>query len=223
MDYKTFLRKTILNVLNPKETEVCKDGKHCAQIAGLTPPEHDEVLEVTFGQHHGHGGRMLKGIFWQVVTGQALTQNYFTYLVPINIPCLLTIDRLGIVWEDPAPVTSSFKMALYRDNGDTPSGGALVVGTPVGLAIAGTNRKQEITVADTQVTPGLYWLAVITDVGGSVTEAMRTANPEGTGGTLFMWRAVTDYATFPPDPCPVAISQEGVGPMLMYVRVKSVP
>jgi len=164
--------------------------------------------------HHDHYARMLWGIFDDAFY-EAAIDPLFLVVTPINIPFRLTVDRIG--WVNGDTPAGSVKVGIYNDNGDTPAGGSLVVGS-ASIAQAGASQKQEGTIADTVLTPGLYWLAILITSDPDTPDLWLTfANG---GGTLRTYGYINPDTNLP-DPYPSEGYFEMDGP-LMYIRVKSV-
>ena len=152
---------------------------------------------------------MLTGITFAT---QAFAVATRIYLGCIQVPFNVTID--GLFYVVGTAQNGNIRMGLFRDNGDDPSGGALVVES-ASVAQGAVNEQQMVTVADTVLTPGRYWVAVQTDdisatflryFDNSVSTARRYAR----GGA---------YGPFE-NPCPAAV----LDPVLICcgTRVKSV-
>jgi hypothetical protein len=138
-------------------------------------------------------------------------------MAPIQISVTLTIDRIAVIWG--GTTAGNARIALYRDNGDTPVGGALVVQS-ASIAKAGTTRKQEFTIAATQLTPGLYWIAIQSDENTSKFERIDLAYEAG--GTLTgYYYTLGGYGVFT-NPCPASAATAAICPG-GYVRVASIP
>jgi hypothetical protein len=105
----------------------------------------------------------------------------------------------------------NIRLGLYRDNGDTPAGGALVVET---ASVALANFKNEVVIADTVLEPGLYWFALQNDDATPV--FITSDQTESLGGTLQCYVFAQGYGAFT-DPCP-AVAFEMYTP-LGFVRV----
>lgn len=139
------------------------------------------------------------------------------YLAPVQIPVNLTIDRLG--WLQDAVSAGNVRMGIYRDMGDTPLGGALVVES-ASVAKAGTARKMELTIAATQLSPGLYWVCVQSD---EATSSFTMGSQDmSNGGTILtcQYDRGGGYGAFT-NPCPAITTNAGVA--IQFVRVKSIP
>jgi hypothetical protein len=112
-------------------------------------------------------------------------------------------------------------VGIYRDNGDTPVGGAVVVQS-ASIAKSGTNRTQEFTVATTSLQPGLYWIALVSDE--NTTKFDRYGVSEFfTGGTFFAayYDRGGGYGALT-DPCPAITALTSMA-LHAFVRVASVP
>lgn len=177
---------------------------------------HNHVAGLGFNLHHAHYNRMIWGVLSLGDLIAAGSSARFIYLQPIIIEYLLSIDRIG--WMNGA-AAGSVKVGIYQDNGDTPDGGALIVGS-VAVACAGNIQKQEQTIATTQLTPGLYWLVLLPQ-GVTNVNCFAGDTCMGAGGTLSQYylNIASDNL---PDPCPTGLTAAGNLPIL-YARVASVP
>lgn len=139
------------------------------------------------------------------------------YFAPLEVEYTITVEAIGF------SVTTanggSVKVAIYEDNGDTPAGGALIVGSG-GVALAGNNRKQEIAITSTQLTPGLYWLSLLSLAGAQGTLRCHPWPTASTGGTLQSKQSANGSDNLP-DPAP-GVGNDNLAP-IMYVLVESVP
>lgn len=140
-----------------------------------------------------------------------LTANT-VYIVPMEVPYRCVVDRIVVAYY--GPVAGNIRACIYRDNGETPVGGALIVES-ASVAKTGTVRKQEITIADTLLRPGLYWLAINTDE--STTNIIHIW-PWNLGGTLICYTYALAYGAFT-NPCPAAAG--GAAPMAT-LRVRNI-
>jgi len=163
--------------------------------------------------HARHIWGLLQTRRTSVVTATAQT----LYLIPIDIPVRLTIDKIG--WVNSTVTTGNLKVGIYPDNGDTPDGSALTV-VSASIAAAGNTQKQEGTIADTQLTPGLYWLALL-PLAGANFSLKGGEQPTEDGGTIQPKSKAIASDTMPAT-CPTGLS-DGYGKPLMFIRVKSVP
>lgn len=92
-----------------------------------------------------------------VVIGAAVGRIFFA---PIDIPFDLTLDRL-IYFTSTANAVGNVRLALYEEGGagDTPQAGALVVES-ASVAVPGASSIVLVTVANTAITQGQYYLAL---------------------------------------------------------------
>lgn len=174
---------------------------------------HNHPAGLGFSLHHSHYARTWQTRF-QIGTPVALVAGR-VYMTPIQIPWTMTVDRV-FVWYT-TPVAGNMRAGIYADNGGTPVGGALQVES-ASIVKSGTWRQQEFTIVATQLTPGLYWLPVVSD------EATTKAYPSGLeaiGGTLLDY--FYDFAYGPlTNPCPASADALGAG-IGKGVRVSSSP
>jgi hypothetical protein len=139
------------------------------------------------------------------------------YLSPIEVPYTMTVDRICAPWY--TPVAGNVKATIYRDAGDTPQGGAVVVSAG-SVAKTGTYRKQEILIADTQLLPGLYWIGLVSDEATTMPTCFGPSQL-GSGAVNGHSYDLVAYANAFTDPCP-AVAAAGYVPSCFF-RVKSVP
>lgn len=139
-------------------------------------------------------------------------------LLPIEIPFRVTVNAIVIVWE--SPVVGNVRAGIYRDGSPAlqPAGGSLIVQSG-SVAKTGTWRKQEITIADTPLNPGLYWIAVLTDE--STTDIWRV-NADFTSdvGLISPYRYTLAYGPLT-NPCP-AVVVDAITPNYL-LKVRSIP
>lgn len=195
-----------------------------ANAIGTIPGEvrvdhvHNHPAALGFDLHHDHYAK-----FWpvtiQVPTNDANTMTTArVYLMPVQVLFLSTVDRICVICA--AVSAGNMTVGIYEDNGGTPVGGALVVES-ASLAKPGNFRHVEYTIADTQLVPGLYWVAVESDeattilidvemFGGLIGRPIEPHTYDRAGG----YGPLTD-------PCP-ATANPAHAP-LMYLRVASVP
>lgn len=146
------------------------------------------------------------------VTGAVTTGN--VHLLPIEIGETVTIDALVI------PVSNNVgnvRMCLYRDNGNVPDGGALIVET-ASVAPVGGNRKSEVAIANTQLIPGMYWFGFQCD-NGALT-LLRMGDLVNTSGTVEGKSYALVYGAFT-DPCPATATD--TSPAVGFLKVASIP
>lgn len=183
---------------------------------GMLVHDHDGVWHtgIDFADHHGHYARILWGILGRGTFSAVLAASR-VFLTPFQAEYTITVDRILHVNRNPS--VGNFRQAIYADGGDTPVGGALLVESASTLT-TGVDRKQELTIADLQLTPGLYWLALNKDTAGDNLNATHASY--GRGGTLTGFSFAHAYGAFP-NPCPAAATY--INTPIMGVRVKSVP
>lgn len=146
-------------------------------------------------------------------TSNALTAQYLS-LTPYIASFQQTLDRLG--WVASSVTAGSVKMGLYMDNGDTPVGGALIVGSAAVAALA--NQKNELTIVDSQIDPGLYWLAQLAQTGINASKYY-IDEPGHLGGTLCSYGDGIGSDDLPAI-CPDVTENQT---KIMYARIASVP
>lgn len=88
------------------------------------------------------------------------------FVAPFMPPFDINVDRIVVSWA--GTCAGNVIAGIYNDNGLTPVGGSLKLSS-VSVAKSGTNRRQEITVADTTLLANtLYWLAVMSNEATSI-------------------------------------------------------
>jgi hypothetical protein len=155
--------------------------------------------------------------------GYSVSFNVNTiYALPFQLSVPLTVDRLGMMWM--AGVGgNNVRVAFYRDNGDTPDGGALIVQSGVLPVPVGAQERKEFALADTLLASGLYWAAVLFDADQADMCSLLHAWYGSGGGaeaTLSSHSAAFAFGAFP-NPFPV--SAWDVTVPMMYLRIKSIP
>lgn len=123
------------------------------------------------------------------------------YLTPLQVEFDCVADAIHVTWGNPS--AGNFRVGLYRDNGYTPVGGALL-GESGSIAKAGINLSQVVMLADTPLNAGIYWVAVVGDE--STTLFMSTNNAVITGG--YVQSHYYDLGAYGPltNPCPATIT-----------------
>lgn len=140
------------------------------------------------------------------------TANY-VFLTPIDIPYTLTIDRL--MWWTGTAAAGNMRIGIYAEGAaDTPAGGALQVES-ASVAVINARNCQAVTVADTSLTAGQYYIGIM----GSNAACNWWGSRDETGDFAYEFNPHA-YGAFP-DPCP-AVNYYNYIPML-GVRVKSIP
>lgn len=164
------------------------------------PPQgysHKVLTQVDFEDHHDHYTRMIWDIFNPAADRTITLGDGDLHLTPVQIEFLCTVEAIGFITEN--PVSPFVRMGIYYDNGDTPVGGALIVqGGPLAPVV---NQKNEVVVAATQLVPGLYWIAFISD--GDCDVMSPTWQGLGGGTIVAYWSDNYGYGALP-DPCPAA-------------------
>jgi len=128
-------------------------------------------------------------------------------LCPLAIPWTMTVDRICLPIRNSA---GNIRCAIYRDNGGLPDGGALIVES---ASVAVAVNKLEVTIADTLLTPGLYWLAYN---NSSDLVSVQTIGAIGVGGVLTTRSYALAFGAFT-DPCPVTAASSIVAQMMIRV------
>ena len=118
------------------------------------------------------------------------------YLMPLDIPYDVTIDRLFYVVGNAS--NGNIRMGLYRKAAlDTVDAGVLVVQS-ASVAQAAINTQQLVTVVNTVLTPDQYFLAI---QGDNVLGTLRRYNPVDDIAQRFD----QVYGVFT-DPCPATVA-----------------
>jgi hypothetical protein len=170
-------------------------------------------------------GRLVKvGAYfnpWPARTnGTAVIAANTLYAHPFLVARALTIDRLGIRVTTAGAALTVARLGIYSDNGSVYPG-ALVkdVGTVAVDAIA----VVAAAIAGNQaLTPGLYWLALISDGAPTLSYLLHSYTPNGVNATNFYNEQATyniaqAYGALP-DPFPAAAS-DSVNWMLVLPRL----
>jgi len=137
-------------------------------------------------------------------------------LIPFEVPVRLTVDRIIICYRTPA--AGNIRAGIYKDNGNTPQGGALLVES-ASVAKAGAWQKQEIVISDTELEPGLWWAAIQSDENTTVIEGEAAEYFKG-GSLQCMYYDLGAYGPFT-NPCPAVAVAPSRQPVVL-LRVKSV-
>lgn len=141
-----------------------------------------------------------------------------TYYAQINIPHTLTLDGLYYRVGNAAGA-GNVKLALYRDNGGVPDGGALVAQTLGAAQPAAGNVHIIATTIVVQAALGLCWVAICNDTAGARYRIWSGSDAAGIGWAR---RSLAEaYATFPTDPCPATAEDRQA--LAHGIRVLSVP
>lgn len=162
--------------------------------------------------------RFWKPIYNSDVRPTVTTVTARVYLIPVEVLVRCTVDRI-MVHQYEGTCVGNCIVGIYKDGTvvDIPDGGALVVES-ASVAKAGVNQKQLITIADTVLEPGLYWLAYESDEATTIITSERSVflvDPShcyyDRGGG---YGALTN-------PCPVTTRGHYLCPF-MLLRVKSI-
>lgn len=185
-----------------------------------TTKKHDLLSGVRFDQHHNHSVRAIIGFFHGLgrttLAMEGAGPPYRVYLHPINIPFTCTVDR--IIYWIATPSAGNVRAGIYPDNGDTPAGSSPLVQS-ASVAKPAAYNQHAVTIADTQLTPGLHWLALH---GDELTTVLYMDNVAPLpGGPMIGYYFDQAYGVLP-DPCP-AVTRVPTALPFMYVRVASVP
>jgi hypothetical protein len=131
----------------------------------------------------------------------------------------MTINKIGIQWGSVS--AGNARVGIYRDNGGTPVGGAVVVQS-ASIAKSAAFLGQEFAIATTKLTKGLYWIAVESDEATSKFYRCGTAffDPPAFNATGYYDRG-GGYGVLT-DPCP-AVTASNANVPFAYVIVYSVP
>jgi len=162
--------------------------------------------------------RFLKPIYNSSAISNLTVVTARVYLVPIEVEARCTVDAIMIyLWQ--GTVAGNLRVGIYKDGTtpDLPDGGALVVES-ASVAKAGTWRKQLVTIADTVLEPGLYWLAFQSDEATSIVSSERAIF--GVDPQHRYYDRGGGYGAFT-NPCPATTSGNIMCP-LMFLRVKSI-
>lgn len=173
----------------------------------------DVLVHDHYARYLWDGFSHIEGDFASIVPDQ-----YRVYLAHLEVPFNVTTDRL--IYMQRFVAAGNFNMGIYRDNGDTPVGGALVVNLGPTAVAAGASQKKE-TAAAAILTAGLYWFCYVQD-SATATVIRRMNNPFiSAGGTLNTYYYDLPATLVLTDPCP-AVTEIAWNPV-MGVRVASAP
>jgi len=125
----------------------------------------------------------------------------------------MTVDALVITIN---AANRNVRLGLYNDNGLLPDGGALVVESG---AVATAVGKLECPIANTRLTPALYWLGTQNDNAALQVVSNQTQS-DATGATPRGRRYVQAFGAFT-NPCPATVAENT--PPIGKLRVLSIP
>lgn len=187
----------------------CLNGEHCP-----FPPQGEAAAE--------YYKRLLYPIWGPPWLGNRTPTINQVYLDPYQVERTLTVNTIAYFRGSGALAGGErVIMGIYRDNGDTPTGGALLASTGSVLCAAGTDRSQEIPIGPIQLTGGLYWSAIVSNMGtvnllGRYSSSVWNVTPSTLHSREYSAGAFTLL-----DPCP-ATSRDGYS-SLSYMFVSSIP
>ena len=125
-------------------------------------------------------------------TGGATFTASRVYYTPFLVTETTTFDRIGVIHSASAAASQTARLGIYDSSNDAPNSLVLDAGT---ISFATAAAFKEITI-NQQLTPGLYWLAVIPT---SATPSMSTttpfipvaapSTPAASGGCLYLYEA----------------------------------
>lgn len=173
--------------------------------------------------HHEHYARMAL-TEWTVPGANA---NFTptadrVYLEPLQIGRMYTADYIslfrGAAW---LAAGEQVILGIYADNGDTPTGGALLASTGIVAVLNPNNVIQEVAIGPITLDPGLYWLAQVYDTATGNMLRVFDANADiAKGGTLFS-RYYDAGAFVLTDPCPATV--DNADTLLSYLLISAIP
>jgi len=139
----------------------------------------------------------------------------------IQIPRTITIDRLFWVCDD-IGTGGNWRMGIYRDSGVyTPFNQPLLAETA--SIVARTYERNEGTIADLQLAPGIYWLAWIASANQLNPFRISPLNIVACGLANPVSHVLNWAFGALPNPYPVASTSIGLYVPFMGVRVKTIP
>lgn len=151
--------------------------------------------------------RILKSL-WYTSTGSAVwVAADRVHIHPLIVPFGVRVDRIGHVNHN--PVSGNCYKGIYRDNGDTPVGGELIVQTG-SVAVGLVNQVSEDAITEVYLEPGVYWIAMIVD---NNTHQVRIPGYRMVqGGTLTGHKYDRAGGVYGPltDPCPATTVQTAI-------------
>lgn len=185
------------------------------------PIGHGNLGGVAFGQHHEHFHRyLLNSMPFLAGTAARVIALGATILGPVDVPFLCTIDQLGYRVGDVQ--AGNVRLGLYPTGAtvDLPDGADVVVETgSVPQTIV--SEWQLETVADTQITPGQYFVGVQADDVTATFYICNFARLQPAG--FVMGRTFAQaYGAFT-SPCPVTGAYDTYRSPIVLLRVASVP
>jgi len=139
------------------------------------------------------------------------------WLQPIGVGFTCTVD--AVVFAVGSPIAGNVRVGVYRDNGFTPAGGALLAES-VSTALISTYRRQHVAIPATRLTPGLYWAALH---GDSAQDYYTLDGLPANGSAPNLEQVVAHPGAYGPLPNPcLAVAPSNSLPLLS-LRVASIP
>ena len=161
----------------------------------------DSGLRTITHQNSGYADPYTRA-FWSVGgidNNNALATAGRVYLVPIEVQFDCYINKIGIVWG--TTCTGNVTLGLYPTSSGSPASQTLKVVSSDTIK-SGTNIAQEISVTETFLAKGYYYLGVESNETTSI--CLRAANPSRFQGGSFLtyyYDVGGGYGTFT-NPCP---------------------
>ena len=160
--------------------------------------------------------RMFVDVFWPEQGGaETLNVAGKVFTIPVNVTFHSIVNKIGFYV---AVQAGNLRVGIYRDNGDTPAGGALVVES--GSVACGAAGPQEIAIAATRLIPGLYWVVIQSDT--TTAQVFRGSGWLYAGSTLNgkTWANAGGYGAFEnPQVSAVTANQTTLSAYLMASQI----
>ena len=169
----------------------------------------DAGLRTVTHQNSGYADPYTRA-FWSVGgidNSNALATAGRVYLVPIEVQFDCYINKLGVVWG--TTCTGNVTLGLYPTSSESPASQTLKVVSSDTIK-SGTNKAQELTVTETFLAKGYYYLGVESNETTSI--CLRAANPSRFQGGSFLtyyYDVGGGYGTFT-SPCPAVTASTSV-------------
>jgi len=162
--------------------------------------------------------RLLRPVYDYSVYNDLTVATARVYLIPLEVPVTLTTDAIWVAYLDPS--VGNCRAAIYADNGETPVGGALIVES-ASVAKGGIWSSQDITIADIELNPGLYWLAYQSDENTTIVYGHNTAMINNLRISSYRYD-LGAYGAFT-DPCPAVTVEHATPYLRLWVKSISAP
>lgn len=160
--------------------------------------------------------RFLEKVHQGATAPAAITNRFIMHAINIPWDCHV----VGIGYWIGAAAQGYGRMAIYKDNGNTPEGGKLMLSIPQ-FAVAGANERQEIS-TNIFLPRGLYWVGIVWN-NSTTTYYSFPAAYIGTASdsTLPFYRFVlTNFTDAFEDTCPT-VTVNALSTPLLYLKVYS--